>query len=187
MTAPGPDILVVGNCNKDLIVHSKQFPRPGETVLGDKFETAFGGKGANQAVAAGKSALPLQAASTSENESDRRIRVGLLSCLGEDEVGAETRENLRKCNVSDELVTTATGSGVASGVALITIAEDTNSIVVAGGANELLMPSDVPAAENEQFWGGVKVLLCQLECGWPATMRALENGSALHSSTSSTF
>eukprot|EP00392_Amoebophrya_sp_AT5.2_P019780 g20772.t1 len=184
----GPNILVVGNCNKDLIVHARSFPKPGETVLGDRYETAFGGKGANQAVAAGK--LVAAPASPPDQEGDETescggatataniaqvLDVGLLSCLGEDDVGLETRENLRRCSVSDALVTTATGSGVASGVALITIAEATNSIVVAGGANELLMPSDVPEAESG-FWQSCKVLLCQLESGFPATMRALENG-----------
>jgi sugar/nucleoside kinase (ribokinase family) len=48
-----PSIAVLGSYNTDLIVSLKRLPRPGETILGGRFQTAAGGKGANQAVAAG--------------------------------------------------------------------------------------------------------------------------------------
>src|ERR1700683_576653 len=47
-----PRIAVVGSANTDLITFSRVFPRPGETLFGQKFDLGFGGKGANQAVAA---------------------------------------------------------------------------------------------------------------------------------------
>jgi ribokinase len=46
-------ILVVGSANQDLVSYTPRLPKPGETVLGHGFETSCGGKGANQAVAAG--------------------------------------------------------------------------------------------------------------------------------------
>jgi ribokinase len=49
---PNPRIAVVGSANIDLVTFTNQFPRPGETIFGDKFDLGFGGKGANQAVAA---------------------------------------------------------------------------------------------------------------------------------------
>src|SRR5947209_19720958 len=47
-----PRILVIGSANVDLTTFTDQFPRPGETIFGKDFHLGFGGKGANQAVAA---------------------------------------------------------------------------------------------------------------------------------------
>src|SRR5437764_14115499 len=49
--AKRPRIAVVGSCNIDLTTFTDQFPKPGETIFGRKFDLGFGGKGANQAVA----------------------------------------------------------------------------------------------------------------------------------------
>src|SRR3954471_19205744 len=45
-------IVVVGSANIDLVTYTDQFPRAGETIFGREFSLGFGGKGANQAVAA---------------------------------------------------------------------------------------------------------------------------------------
>ncbi len=45
-------VLVVGSSNVDLVTNAPRMPMPGETVAGTRFEQLFGGKGANQAVAA---------------------------------------------------------------------------------------------------------------------------------------
>jgi ribokinase len=45
-------IAVVGSANIDLTTFTDRFPKPGETIFGQKFDLGFGGKGANQAVAA---------------------------------------------------------------------------------------------------------------------------------------
>ena len=50
--AKRPRIAVVGSANVDLTTFSDRFPEPGETIFGQKFDLGFGGKGANQAVAA---------------------------------------------------------------------------------------------------------------------------------------
>jgi len=49
-----PSIVVVGSLNMDFVVSVKRLPGPGETVLGNNFTMVPGGKGANQACAAGK-------------------------------------------------------------------------------------------------------------------------------------
>jgi ribokinase len=49
-----PRIVVIGSANIDLTTFTDQFPRPGETIFGRDFSLGFGGKGANQAVAAQK-------------------------------------------------------------------------------------------------------------------------------------
>lgn len=53
-------ILIVGSMNMDICMLVRDFPRPGETLLADDVHMNPGGKGANQAVAAGKAALKLQ-------------------------------------------------------------------------------------------------------------------------------
>src|ERR1700758_3559288 len=50
--AKGPRIAVIGSANIDLTTFTSRSPKPGETIFGDKFDLGFGGKGANQAVAA---------------------------------------------------------------------------------------------------------------------------------------
>ena len=47
-----PRIAAIGSANIDLVTYTDQFPRPGETIFGREFSLGFGGKGANQAVAA---------------------------------------------------------------------------------------------------------------------------------------
>ena len=54
MTQQAPKIIVLGGINMDLVTFSPRFPRPGETVVGSRFLTYAGGKGANQAVAAAR-------------------------------------------------------------------------------------------------------------------------------------
>ena len=49
-------ITVFGSINMDLIATAKRLPKPGETVTGESFSTAAGGKGANQALAARRAA-----------------------------------------------------------------------------------------------------------------------------------
>ena len=48
------NIVVVGSSNTDMILKVPRIPKPGETILGGRFTTAAGGKGANQAVAAAR-------------------------------------------------------------------------------------------------------------------------------------
>ena len=48
-------LVVLGSINADHILNLQSFPTPGETVTGNHYQVAFGGKGANQAVAAGRS------------------------------------------------------------------------------------------------------------------------------------
>src|SRR5262249_28433303 len=49
-----PRICVVGSCNIDLTFRTARLPAPGETLAGSACHLGFGGKGANQAVAAAR-------------------------------------------------------------------------------------------------------------------------------------
>jgi len=116
------EIVVVGSINLDLVVNSARIPQKGETVHGHSFQTFFGGKGANQAVAASR----LGAAVT------------MIGKVGTDSFGPELLEGLKSAGVRTNCVRRAAGS---SGVALITTDMDgQNSIVVVPGANGQMNP-----------------------------------------------
>lgn len=124
-----PHIAVVGSANIDLTTFTDQIPRPGETIFGKEFHLGFGGKGANQAVAARLCGA----------------EVSMVARLGEDLFGPATIQNFssRGIDTSRVLLT----PGVSSGVAPIFVeSSGQNRIWVVKGANDCLLPSDVDAA-----------------------------------------
>ena len=78
-----PRIAVVGSANIDLTTFTDRFPKPGETIFGQKFDLGFGGKGANQATAA-----KLCGAS-----------VFMVARVGSDLFGPATIENFKKLGI----------------------------------------------------------------------------------------
>lgn len=70
-------LVVLGSINADHILNVKHFPQPGETVRGDHYQVAFGGKGANQAVAAGRSGADIT----------------FIACVGDDDIGASIKNS----------------------------------------------------------------------------------------------
>jgi len=122
-------LVVVGSVNTDLVVHTPQFPVPGETRLGSEFQLFPGGKGANQAVAAARLGA----------------RVALVGKVGHDEFGHQALANLQQEGLDTTHV--SQHPAAASGVAVITIdAQGQNTIVVAPGANHELLPTDLDQA-----------------------------------------
>jgi ribokinase len=114
-------ICVIGGINIDLVSLSERFPKPGETLLGEQFNIFPGGKGANQAVAAG-------------NLGGNVICVGMV---GADAFGKIARDNLQDAHVGVDYVDQA--EGVSTGVALIEVTKSgENSIVFIPGANGLV-------------------------------------------------
>jgi ribokinase len=139
----------------DFVVQVRRLPRPGETVAGGDFATMPGGKGANQACAAGKLGG----------------RARMVGRVGRDVFGAQLRESLRAAGVDTESVRVT--EGVATGVALIFVEQGgQNEIVVAAGANACLTPDDV-AAEIHGSPGDL--LLLQLE----SPLEAVEAAASL--------
>src|ERR1700730_17345232 len=122
------DIAVVGSANVDLTTFNDVFPRPGETIFGRNFDLGFGGKGANQAVAA-----RLCGAS-----------VGMIAKVGSDLFGPATIKNFESMGIDASYVRIA--EGVSSGVAPIFVEPNgQNRIIVVKGANDTLSPEDVEA------------------------------------------
>jgi ribokinase len=144
VTRPGDcAIVVVGSINMDLAVRCPRVPAPGETILGSELRESPGGKGANQAAAAGR-----LGSSTA-----------MVGCVGADSYAGTLRASLQQSGVD---ISCVTERGSRSGVAVIEVAETgENSIVVVPGANELVTPEDVEAALARL--PSARIMLLQLE------------------------
>src|SRR5215470_3419955 len=126
-----PRIAVVGSANIDLTTFTEQFPKPGETIFGQKFDLGFGGKGANQAVAARLCGAD----------------VFMVARVGSDLFGPATIENFRKQGIDTSHVKPV--EGLSSGVAPIFVESNgQNRILVVKGANDAVKPADVDAAAD---------------------------------------
>lgn len=110
-------LAVVGSINMDMTVTADRIPQKGETLHGDSINYIPGGKGANQAVAMAKLGAEVE----------------MFGCIGDDENGQKLIENLRQVGVKTEHIKTV--KGVPTGIAMITVAENDNTIVVVPGAN----------------------------------------------------
>jgi ribokinase len=136
-------IVVVGSINLDLVAGADRIPQVGETIIGNSFHTFFGGKGANQAVAAAKLEYP----------------VSMVGNVGGDGFGIQLRDGLKDAGVDTTYVNTVEGP---SGVALITTGKSgENNIVVVPGANGRLTTKVLEKAEPLLKQAGF--LLVQLE------------------------
>src|ERR1039458_3410286 len=139
-----PRIAVIGSANIDLVTYTDQFPRPGETIFGREFSLGFGGKGANQAVAARLCGA----------------EVAMVARVGDDLFGPATIENFRTRGIDVSRVLQT--PGVSSGVAPIFVESGgQNRIWVVKGANDRLTPADVDAAADTLH--GADFLVLQLE------------------------
>ncbi len=122
-------IVVVGSINMDLVVRMPRIPNPGETLLGGRFKTFPGGKGANQAVAAARLGA----------------NVVMVGCVGDDAFGREMLDTFNREGIDASRVKVLPDE--ATGVALIQVdGTGQNSIAVASGANYRLVKADIITA-----------------------------------------
>lgn len=122
-------IVVVGSFNMDLTTYVPRMPRPGETIMGDRFVTGPGGKGSNQAIAAARLGA----------------EVTFVGRVGRDSFGETALKMWRDNGVDTRFV--VTDPELATGVAPILVEQGgENMIVVALGANLAVSPADVDAA-----------------------------------------
>ncbi len=138
------DLVVIGSSNMDLVISLPRIPAVGETILGGKSSMIFGGKGANQAVAAARSGA----------------RVAFITKLGNDIFGENMKAHFNKEGLPPEYI--LTDATEPTGIAQIFVsAKGENSIAVAPGANMNLMPADIHSFEK--VITQAKVVLLQLE------------------------
>jgi len=136
-------VAIVGSINMDLVVTSPRWPKPGETLLGGSRANFFGGKGANQAVAASRAGA----------------EVRMIGCVGDDADGTAALENLRKNGVDTQGCTRLKDS--ATGLAVITVSKGDNTIIVVPGANRRVSVDYV--SRHLDILDGAAVVLMQLE------------------------
>lgn len=110
-------LAVVGSINMDMTVTADRIPKKGETLSGSSISYIPGGKGANQAVAMARLGADVE----------------MFGCVGADANGEKLLENLRKNGVKTDHVKIL--QDISTGVAMITVAENDNTIVVVPGAN----------------------------------------------------
>ncbi|TAM25443.1 MAG: ribokinase [Rhodanobacter sp.] len=152
-------IVVVGSINMDLVTVATRFPAPGETLLGERFLTVHGGKGANQAVAAARLGA----------------EVSLVGALGDDAFGAQMHEGLRDEGVDVSHVMRL--DDCASGTASISVADGENQIVVVPAANARVTPAHVEAAR--ELIAHADAVLVQMEIPLDAVEATLRLGHRL--------
>lgn len=137
-------IAVVGSANVDLTTFSDRFPKAGETIFGQHFDLGWGGKGANQAVAARLCGAD----------------VSMVARVGDDLFGPATINNFQAQGIEASQVQIVPGAS--SGVAPIFVESNgQNRIIVVKGANDRLLPADVDAAAS--LLEGVDCIVLQFE------------------------
>lgn len=154
-------LAVLGSINADHILNLAHFPRPGETVIGKQYQVAFGGKGANQAVAAGRAGAD----------------IAFIACVGADEIGERIRQQLQQDQIDTAPVETVAQE--ATGVAMIFVnGEGENNIGIYSGANAALTPACVE--RHQQVIRSADALLMQLESPLDSVLAAARIARASH-------
>ncbi|TDS92953.1 MULTISPECIES: ribokinase [Rahnella] len=137
-------LVVLGSINADHILNINHFPQPGETVIGKQYTVAFGGKGANQAVAAGRSGAD----------------ISFIACVGDDDIGERVRKQLASDHIDTYPVEAI--KDTTTGVALIFVnAEGENVIGIDAGANKAVTPEYLDRYKQQVI--AASALLMQLE------------------------
>lgn len=152
-------VVVVGSINMDLVTLAPRFAAPGETLLGQRFLTVHGGKGANQAVAAARLGA----------------EVALVGALGDDAFGGQLHAGLALEGVSLEHVARIADCG--SGTASITVAEGENHIIVVPAANARVTPGQIESAQSTL--ASAEAILVQMEIPLDAVEATLRLGHRL--------
>ena len=146
-------IVALGAMNSDFLIKGERFPRPGETLQGDTFLAANGGKGANQAVAAAR----LGATSA------------LISCIGDDDRGKKMREELKSEGVDTRFVFTDAKKQTGAALCMVDGGGE-KSILAMPGANHALTTAHIKKAAAAI--SAAKVFLTQFEAPLHTVMAA---------------
>lgn len=146
-------LTVLGSINADHVISVPYFAKPGETLSGENYRIAYGGKGANQAVAAARLGA----------------KITFIGCIGSDDIGKTMKHAFEQDGIDTSHI--ATISQKMTGIAFIQVAQSAeNSIVIAPGANAYLDEKIIHQNENQIAQSDC--LLMQLETPIPAIEKA---------------
>ncbi len=152
---PSPRIVVVGSLNIDHTLRVDRIPAPGETVTARDSSTRYGGKGANQALAASHLGAP----------------VCLIGCIGNDNEGSRYKAHLQKSGIDTQGISCILDNNTPTGSAFIAVdASGENTIIVNPGANHCLTPELID--QQVALFARSDAALLQLECPLDAVQRA---------------
>lgn len=163
-SAPAPVIAVVGSLNLDTLLSVPCLPEAGNTVSATGWETRYGGKGANQALAACR----------------QGGIVSLIGCVGDDDYGQAYLNHLAGEGLNVTGVLRRAGASTGSAYILVDPAGE-NCIISLPGANALLGAEDVLA--QTAAIDSADIVLCQLETTPDATIAALQHASGQRRTT----
>jgi len=153
------NILVVGSINMDMVITVNRVPHMGETLSGDDYMTVPGGKGSNQALCMARLGGTVK----------------MLGAVGKDGFGTELVDYLKEGGVDTSSIKQLNKN---TGVALITVCDGDNMIVLEKGANYLITPKDI--RDNVELYKWADIVVMQLEIPWETVMQsakiAKENG-----------
>lgn len=148
-------ILVIGSLNIDMVMKVDHMPTAGETILCDGMKLVAGGKGANQACAAGRLGTD----------------VTMLGAIGNDSHGEMQRDSLQRSGV--DVSGLITKESVSTGTAFITVnKEGNNSIVVVQGANAQFTPEDIEV--HRDLLEECEIVILQLEIPMDTVLYAVK-------------
>lgn len=147
------NLTVLGSINADHVISVPYFAKPGETLTGHSYHIAYGGKGANQAVAAARLGS----------------KVSFIGCIGDDDIGKAMKTAFEKDGINTQPIKSVANE--MTGIAMIQVAESgENSIVISAGANGHL--DEAVVAEFQSEIAQADCLLMQLETPLPAIIQA---------------
>ncbi|UTU47409.1 ribokinase [Mergibacter septicus] len=152
------NLVVLGSINADHVIQVPNFPRAGETLFGENYRIAYGGKGANQAVAVARSV------------DKNQIQPHFIGCIGQDPIGQEMCQAFTKDGIDTSYIFVEPNQ--TTGIAMIQVSQSgENSIVISAGANGDLTPKKVEQATD---------LLCQAD--WLLIQLETPLNSLIHAS-----
>ena len=153
MTTSRKPIVIAGSISMDMVTLTPRIPGVGETVIGSRYSTTPGGKGANQAVAAARLGYPVE----------------MVGKVGDDAYGQPLIESLRESGVGVGSMGIEPGS---SGLAAIFLSEaGENSIVIVQGANGKVDPAHIDSHADVIRSAGM--VLCQVELPMETTVHTI--------------
>jgi len=149
-----PLVTIVGSSNVDFVIKTKKLPQKGETVTDGIFFKAYGGKGANQAVAAKRAGA----------------QVNFITKLGNDIFGEEYLRYFKKTGIRKDGI--ITDNSFPTGMAFIVVdSKGGNQIAVSPGSNTRLAPSEV--RKKKVLISEARIMLVQLEIPVETVIEAL--------------
>ncbi|VEB27253.1 ribokinase [Actinobacillus lignieresii] len=158
-------LCVLGSVNADHVIRVPYFPKAGETLKGSNYHIAYGGKGANQAVAAARV------------RDTSLVEVDFIACIGADDIGRAMKQAFVQDGINPEHIVEVADQ--MTGIAMIQVADSgENSIVISAGANANLDESVV--AQHQATIESADCLLVQLETPLQAVEKALKIAKAHH-------